>query len=41
MNPIIRKNMEFANYRMDNEFESGTAAKSTQGVPIEAFLRLN
>jgi hypothetical protein len=33
--------MESVNYTMDNDmFERGTNAKSTQGVPMESFLRL-
>ena len=42
MNPMILKNMEYVNYTMDGgAFEHGTNAKSTQGVPIQSFLRLN
>ena len=34
--------MEFVNYNQDGSvFESGTNAKSTQGLPIQSFLRLN
>ena len=40
MNPVVLKNMEQVNYTADtNLFEEGTNAKSTQGVPIQSFLR--
>ena len=40
MNPVIYRNIESVNYTADS-FENGSNGKSTQGVPIEAYLRLN
>ena len=40
MNPVIRKNMESVNHTMNTDFEKGSKAKSTQGVPIETFMRM-